>query len=88
MSDAAPPPPGVFDRFLALIDDVARRPVLVHCEQGFHRTGLMVAAYRIGRLGWSLETAIDEMSTRGFDPTEAKRLPLVDALRRWATRGA
>jgi len=87
-SDAAAPPAAVFERFLELVGDSANRPVLVHCEQGFHRTGLLCAAYRIGLCGWSLERAIDEMARFGFELERGKRRPLLEALRRWAaTRG-
>ena len=83
MSDTSPPAPDVFDRFL----NVARNATghtLVHCEQGFHRTGILCAAYRIGVNGWSLEQAFDEMRTAGFDPDDHRRQPLLDALRNWA----
>lgn len=32
-------------RFLAVVEDPANRPVLVHCAQGVRRTGMFVAAY-------------------------------------------
>ncbi len=35
--------------------------VLVHCEYGKARTGLLVAAYRILLQGWSVQDAVDEM---------------------------
>ena len=36
-------------------------PVLVHCQHGADRTGLIVAMYRIIRQGWSIEAAKTEM---------------------------
>lgn len=39
----------------------AKKPVLIHCQHGADRTGLMVAMYRIVEQGWSKEKAIDEM---------------------------
>jgi protein tyrosine/serine phosphatase len=83
-SDAATPPADVFARFLAVVADPARRPVLVHCEQGFHRTGILCAAYRIAACGWPLERALEEMRAGGFDFERAKRRLLLDALRGWA----
>ncbi len=83
-SDAASPPGDVFDRFLALIAAPQRRPVLVHCEQGFHRTGILCAAYRIRACGWPVERALEEMRAFGFDFERPKRRPLLDALRAWA----
>jgi tyrosine-protein phosphatase SIW14 len=83
-SDAATPPADVFERFLALVQDPARQPVLVHCEQGFHRTGILVAAYRLRVCGWSIERALDEMQAAGFETQRAKRRALLDALLAWA----
>lgn len=84
-SDAATPPADVFERFLTLVAEPTRRPVLVHCEQGFHRTGILCAAYRIRACGWALEQALEEMRAYGFDFERAKRRPLLEALRVWAT---
>lgn len=83
-SDAAAPPADVFERFLAIVAAPARRPVLVHCEQGFHRTGLLCAAYRVRVSGWPLERAMEEMRALGFDVERGKRRPLLDALIHWA----
>jgi protein tyrosine/serine phosphatase len=85
-SDKSLPPADVFDRFLAVLRDPARRPVLVHCEQGFHRTGILVAAYRIGVLGWPVERAVAEMEESGFEAANPKRQSLRDALLNWAAR--
>lgn len=82
-SDAAAPPPDVFERFLAIVGDLARRPVLVHCEQGFHRTGILCAAYRVAVCGWSVAEALEEMRALGFEVERAKRRPLLDAWRQW-----
>jgi len=86
-SDAATPPADVFDRFLALVGEPSRRPVLVHCEQGFHRTGILCAAYRVRVCGWPLERTLEEMRAHGFDAERPKRRPLLDALLAW-TRDA
>lgn len=83
-SDHAPPPPDVLDRFVALAADPAQRPLLVHCEQGFHRTGILVAAYRLAINGWSLEDALEEMTQHGFQVESVKRRPLYEALLTWA----
>lgn len=84
-SDKSLPPADIFDRFLAVLRDPARRPVLVHCEQGFHRTGILVAAYRIGIQGWPIERAQAEMEKSGFESANPKRQSLRDALLRWAS---
>ncbi len=86
-SDAATPPAEVFERFLTLVRDPGRRPVLVHCEQGFHRTGILCAAYRIAGQGWTVESALEEMGRLGYEMEREKRRPLLDALLEWAGRG-
>lgn len=86
-SDSAAPPADIFERFLALVAEPARQPVLVHCEQGFHRTGVLCAAYRIRVCGWPLERAVAEMAAHGYELDRPKRRPLLDALNGWAARG-
>jgi uncharacterized protein (TIGR01244 family) len=83
-TDHSLPPTDVFDRFLALLHQADCRPVLVHCEQGFHRTGILVAAYRLSLCGWNMAEALDEMRACGFEVDRPKRRPLVEALMAWA----
>ena len=40
--------------------------VLVHCQHGADRTGLVIAMYRIIEQHWSIEAARDEMKHGGF----------------------
>ncbi len=44
----------------------APKPLLVHCQHGADRTGLMFAMYRMVEQGWSKEAATDEMLNGGF----------------------
>lgn len=53
-------------RFLQIVTDPKRTPVLVHCQQGADRTGTMIALYRVAVQGWSKEAAIREMTKGGF----------------------
>lgn len=53
-------------RFLQIVTDPKRSPVLVHCQRGADRTGAMIAVYRIAVQGWSKEEAIREMTGGGF----------------------
>jgi len=53
-------------RFLKIVSDPKRRPVLVHCQHGADRTGTMCAVYRIAIQGWSKEEAIKEMTKGGY----------------------
>ncbi len=60
-------------KFLALIDDAANAPVLVHCFAGVHRTGAYVAIYRMEKERWSNERAIAEMRACGYDTLDFDR---------------
>ncbi len=53
-------------RFLRIVNDPKRVPVLVHCQHGADRTGTMCAIYRIALQGWSKEEALREMKQGGF----------------------
>ena len=53
-------------RFLKIVTDPKRTPVLVHCQHGSDRTGAMIAIYRIAVQGWSKTEAIREMTEGGF----------------------
>jgi len=54
------------ERFLQIVTDPKRTPVLVHCQHGADRTGTMCALYRIVVQGWTKEEAIREMTGGGF----------------------
>jgi len=53
-------------RFLQIVTNPKRTPVLVHCLHGSDRTGTMCALYRIAVQGWTKEEAIREMTSGGF----------------------
>jgi len=53
-------------RFLRIVSDPKRTPVLVHCQHGADRTGTMCATYRIAVQGWTKTDAIREMTEGGF----------------------
>ncbi|QDV20351.1 Tyrosine phosphatase family protein [Gimesia panareensis] len=53
-------------RFLQLVTNEKRTPVLVHCEHGADRTGTMCTLYRVAVEGWSKEEAIREMTEGGY----------------------
>lgn len=54
------------ERFLRIVTDPARTPVLVHCQHGADRTGTMCALYRIAVQKWTKEEAIREMKDGGY----------------------
>jgi protein tyrosine/serine phosphatase len=53
-------------RFLQIVTNPKRTPVLVHCQHGADRTGTMCAIYRVAVQGWSKEEAAKEMALGGF----------------------
>jgi protein tyrosine phosphatase (PTP) superfamily phosphohydrolase (DUF442 family) len=53
-------------RFLRIVTNPRRTPVLVHCQHGADRTGTMAAVYRIAVQGWSKDEAIREMKDGSF----------------------
>lgn len=57
-------------QFLAVMDDSANHPVLVHCFAGIHRTGTMCAIFRMEYHRWGIEPTIAEMGACGYDVEE------------------
>lgn len=53
-------------RFLVIATDPDQQPVLLHCQHGADRTGMMVAVYRIVVQNWDKETALAEMAQGGY----------------------
>jgi hypothetical protein len=58
--------PEAIDRFLAIMDDPANYPVLIHCRAGLHRTGVMTAVYRMEYDRWGVDESIRELKANGF----------------------
>jgi protein-tyrosine phosphatase len=52
--------------FLNAVDDPANGVVYVHCAGGRHRTGSMIAIYRMTHDGWTLDQAYNEMLAYDF----------------------
>lgn len=55
-----------FRKVLEVIDDPARRPVLVHCARGTCRTGSAVALYRFERDGWTIQDVAAELKRQSY----------------------
>ena len=53
-------------KFLQIVTNPKRSPVLVHCQHGADRTGTMCALYRVAVGGWTKEEALKEMMQGGF----------------------
>lgn len=58
--------PKTIDKFLAVMDNSVNQPVLVHCKAGLHRTGVLVAVYRMEYQGYSQREAIEDLKENGF----------------------
>jgi tyrosine-protein phosphatase SIW14 len=64
--DGGRPAMANIDKFLDLFENEdAKKPVLVHCFAGIHRTGVHVAAYRIDKHGWTNAEAMEEIRWMG-----------------------
>ncbi len=53
MAYSTPPEPEFEARWLALLSDPAAQPILVHCQYGVLRTGIMVSVYELAHRGAS-----------------------------------
>ena len=55
-----------FDQALHVLQETNRLPALIHCARGTHRTGAIVAAYRVRVQGWDPVQALEEMQGYRF----------------------
>jgi protein tyrosine/serine phosphatase len=62
---SVPAEPGV-RQFLAILDDPANYPILVHCFAGCHRTGAHCAIFRMEHERWTNAAALAEMKALGY----------------------
>ncbi len=53
--------------FFQILRDAPGQTVFIHCEFGRDRTGVMIAAYRIAFQKWSVDHALSEMNSFGFN---------------------
>jgi protein tyrosine phosphatase (PTP) superfamily phosphohydrolase (DUF442 family) len=60
------PASGQIVQFLSIFRDQPEQTVFVHCHYGEDRTGVFVAAYRMGVEHWPAEQALREMEAFGF----------------------
>jgi len=56
----------VFERFLEITRGNPGKKIFVHCRLGDDRTGMMIAAYRMGQQGWTAKQAMQEMHEFGY----------------------
>ena len=56
----------VFERFIKITREHPGKKIFVHCRLGDDRTGMMIAAYRMGQQGWTAKEAMQEMHEFGY----------------------
>jgi len=66
LSDKSYPSPDAPSKFLTLVNDKENWPVYVHCAGGRHRTGAMIAVFRMSVQGWDINHAYEEMKEYDF----------------------
>jgi protein tyrosine/serine phosphatase len=66
LDDKRPPTMEESNLFLSLVNDQSNWPVFVHCRGGKHRTGVLIAVYRMEMDGWNVKQAYDEMKNFKF----------------------
>ena len=56
------------DRLAEILQSImsSRKPLLVHCQHGQDRTGLVIAAYRVDTCAWTKERAMAEALSFGY----------------------
>ena len=66
LSDTKYPSEESVKKFLELANSEQNWPVFVHCAGGRHRTGAMMAVYRMTFEGWDVNRAYEEMKDYDF----------------------
>jgi uncharacterized protein (TIGR01244 family) len=64
---STPPSPAQVERLLAIFEDPARQPVLIHCEFGSVRSAAVEGLYRIEEMGESNAQALARVERWGHD---------------------
>jgi len=66
MATSEAPPEETLRRFLKIVQDKSHQPVFLHCRYGIHRTGTLVAVYRMEVEEWEARKALGEARYFGF----------------------
>jgi protein tyrosine/serine phosphatase len=67
MDTSDPPTNGQIAEFFKIVNDPTNQPVYVHCAGGRHRTGALIAIYRMTYEGWTADQAYREMRQYHFE---------------------
>ncbi|HEY6768596.1 MAG TPA: dual specificity protein phosphatase family protein [Candidatus Sulfotelmatobacter sp.] len=68
-----------FAQFLKVVQENPNKKIFAHCRLGDDRTGMMIAAYRMGLQGWSSDEAMKEMKEFGFSTSHHFICPGLDS---------
>lgn len=66
LADKQYPQADAAQQFLDIVNNQENWPVYVHCAGGRHRTGSMIATYRMSVDHWTIDQAYDEMKQYDF----------------------
>lgn len=84
LGDGTIPPMGwQVEQYLSIVADPKNWPVMIHCQAGIHRTGIMAAVYRMQFQRWKPEHAISEMESHWFDWSLEDRSKVKEWLRNY-----
>lgn len=86
MVPKTPPTPDQVAHWLTLLEDEKNLPILVHCEYGVDRTGMMVAVYEMEFLNRGNLRALADMPPFGHDLQKATRKPVRDFILNYEPR--
>ena len=73
-----------FDLIVQTLSNPDNQPILVHCQSGADRTGVVCAAYRMAVDGWTLAEAWEELECYGGGIHEVLNLKLKYHLEKYA----
>lgn len=69
----ATPDDQTVNKIIEAMKDESNGKMFIHCQAGKHRTGAMVAIYKMMHENMSYKDAVEEMKKYGFDPPEVER---------------
>jgi protein tyrosine phosphatase (PTP) superfamily phosphohydrolase (DUF442 family) len=87
MEPETPPRLEQVGRWLSLLDDPERLPILVHCKHGVVRTGMMVAVYRLEDGATDNEAVLRGLPMFGHDLEGPHRAPMREFIRGYRPSG-
>jgi hypothetical protein len=87
MEPETPPRPEQVERWISLLGDPERLPILVHCKHGVVRTGMMVAVYQLEYGATDNEAILWGLPMFGHDLEGPHRAPMREFIRGYQPTG-